>query len=302
MSRDAASQEVHTIDDGAEADKSEVYNTALATNAGAMERLMEEEAVLRHFCLQIQLMSGCAPGRDPSLPTLTKSWRLAATAMVYFRRFYVANNLLSYDPRVLLLACILLAGKVEETNVSMRELLKANPKIQLEDILHAELVLMQGLNFHLKIYHPQSIATTLLVDLRRLHAHDAEHSGKAALDSDAVKDWLAGVDRLLDLLALTEVIMCYNPLDLAVSALLATQPPSLGHKQTLQLFLSQRFGQSMAEDIVRQAPALAAAQSTAQACVDGREVEGVKSAMRRLKQEATWGSVASGAAAKRQRV
>lgn len=281
MSRDARDAQVYSIDkEGAETDKSDLYDGAAAS---VMQRIQEEEALLRHFCRQIQLLAGCAPGRDPSLPTLTKTWRLAATAMVYFRRFYLNNSLLKHDPRVMMLACILLAGKVEESAVSTRELLKVNPRIQLEDILHAELSLMQGLHFHLKVYHPHSIATTLLVDLRRKAALGAE----AALDADAVRAWIAALDKQLDLILLTDAPLCFNPLDVAVACLVATQPSALGN--TLQEFLTRRLGRTAA-DILQHAPLLAAALSAAQACVEGREEEAVKRVIARCRAEAAWGS------------
>lgn len=40
------------------------------------------------------------------------------TAVVYFRRFYLHNSLFAHDPRVLMVASLLLAGKAEEEFVA----------------------------------------------------------------------------------------------------------------------------------------------------------------------------------------
>ena len=42
-------------------------------------------------------------------PLLKKRWRVAATAVVYFRKFYGSNELQHYDPRLILLSSIFLA-------------------------------------------------------------------------------------------------------------------------------------------------------------------------------------------------
>jgi hypothetical protein len=46
-----------------------------------------------------------------------------ATASVYFHRFYMFRSLTDYPPRIAVLGCLFLAGKVEETPKKCKDLL-----------------------------------------------------------------------------------------------------------------------------------------------------------------------------------
>lgn len=66
------------------------------------------------------------------------------TAVVFFRRFYLHNSLFAHDPRVLLVACLLLAGKTEEEFVSPRQLVRhIHPTLTDEKLQAAEEDLLQ---------------------------------------------------------------------------------------------------------------------------------------------------------------
>ena len=51
------------------------------------------------------------------------------------------------------LTCVFLAGKVEESPVRMQNLLSVFPTLTKEIITSHELVLIEGLNYHLKVFH-----------------------------------------------------------------------------------------------------------------------------------------------------
>jgi hypothetical protein len=46
------------------------------------------------------------------------------TALSYFRRFYLQNSILEFDPYQIGLVCIFLAAKVEEKDVDLRVILQ----------------------------------------------------------------------------------------------------------------------------------------------------------------------------------
>ena len=81
-----------------------------------------QEKVLRHFCRQIEVAMEAYKMKGSFDAIGRRWWRVAPTAIVYFRRFYIYNSLRVHDPRIMLLACLLVAGKTEESIVSMRDL------------------------------------------------------------------------------------------------------------------------------------------------------------------------------------
>jgi cyclin C len=71
-----------------------------------------------------------------------------ATAVVYFRRFYAANNFAEHDPGVIAAGSLYLAGKVEEAVVGAKQLLNCIRSMgttwgwpcELKQLLDAEMV------------------------------------------------------------------------------------------------------------------------------------------------------------------
>ena len=55
--------------------------------------------------------------------------RVAATACVYFRRFYLKENFCEYDPRLVGPACLFLACKSEESQVQAKVLFQMLKKV-----------------------------------------------------------------------------------------------------------------------------------------------------------------------------
>jgi len=298
---------VRTSSGASEEDLSSLWaQQALTTQ----QRVMEMATVVRHFSCQIQLACGCVSNRSTERSPITvKTWRVAATAMVFLQRFYLNNSLLRHDPRVMVMACILLAGKVEESNVSMRELHRLHSKCKLEEILDAELALIKGLNYHLKVFHPQIMVVTLLADFKRAcapgtgtgtgaaGAGPADQAAAAAL-SEKCRAWLPEAERATDLLLLTHSSVAYPPLDVALAALVYTQPADL--PLSLQGYLTRRFGEGKTEALLANSPSVLALLPVAEACAEGREAEAARAALGWLKQEqaCVWGKSARAATKK----
>ena len=89
-----------------------------------------------------------------------------ATAVVFFHRFYMVESIAEYKKAVLASACMLLAGKVEETPKKARDVLKTakdvlkpgdwaafgeDPK---ESLFMFERILLKRINFELNVSHP----------------------------------------------------------------------------------------------------------------------------------------------------
>eukprot|EP00741_Cyanophora_paradoxa_P006416 tig00001001_g6218.t1 len=94
--------------------------------------------------------------------------RLIATAMVYFKRFYIKNSLLSYDPRLIAATSLYVASKVEECPLQAKLLCvkvrTVDPAFNygVADVLECEFFVLEELNFYLIVYHPYRPLTQLL--------------------------------------------------------------------------------------------------------------------------------------------
>jgi hypothetical protein len=94
-----------------------------------------------------------------------RSWRLPSGAIEFFLRFYreSGKSLEKYDPRVLLLAALFLAGKVEENFVAIDELIaKINPKATPNAVLSSEVALISALGYDIQLHHAETCAFALL--------------------------------------------------------------------------------------------------------------------------------------------
>mmetsp|Transcript_39179 Transcript_39179/g.85235 ORF Transcript_39179/g.85235 Transcript_39179/m.85235 type:complete len:274 (-) Transcript_39179:1380-2201(-) len=137
--------------------------------------------------------------------------RVVATAVVYFRRFYLRNSFVEHDPRLTAPGCLYLASKAEESTVHARHLAQVIRKcrketlfwFEVKDILEMEMILLEDMAFSLAICHPYRPLPQLLQD--------------AGL-SDALKDaW-----SLLNDSYSTEVCLMHYPHVIAIAAVFLT--------------------------------------------------------------------------------
>ncbi|KAI8467900.1 MAG: C type cyclin [Monoraphidium minutum] len=94
--------------------------------------------------------------------------RVAATAVVYFRRVYVTSSYARHDPRLVAPGCLYLASKAEESVVSAKVLLAAMRRlrpgwhVELRQLLDAEMLILEELDAHLLVFSPYLALTKLL--------------------------------------------------------------------------------------------------------------------------------------------
>jgi hypothetical protein len=55
--------------------------------------------ILKHYCSQLHIIF-TQFNKKP--PILKKKWRVEATSIVYFRKFFNVNSLIDYDPRLVM--------------------------------------------------------------------------------------------------------------------------------------------------------------------------------------------------------
>lgn len=247
-----------------------------------------QEKVLRHFCRQIQVAMDAHKIKGNDSNTIGRRWwRVAPTAIVYFRRFYVFNSLRVHDPRVMLLACLLVAGKSEESALSMKDLRKIHSKLVDSQVLEAELKLLKALGAQLHVYHPRNILETMLGVIKSKHTPTG---GKGVsvdidfleLDTKIVSAWTSRAQALLDLLYVTQAPLLYKPAALAYGALLLTESEVHQQDSVVSIALTGCFSsdtrqraQELLTGFAEQVPALESLLADARACVAGQEASDV---------------------------
>lgn len=83
------------------------------------------------------------------MPTQVK-----ATAISFFKKFYLHNSTMKYHPKNVLFTCLFLAAKLENYFISIESFCKALPKTEPHHILDLEFTVLQALKFTLLVHHP----------------------------------------------------------------------------------------------------------------------------------------------------
>ena len=191
------------------------------------------QVLLKHFSGMIQTRIGekCQKKEKPH-------WRLAATAIVYFRRFYLVHSLLDYDPRVIMLAAVLLAGKTEECRINLEQLQDIYNKCTPEEIQAGELLLLEALHFELSIEHPKSLVSTFIADFKRIASKSSSSSSSSSRSSSSSssssigansssstsRDWSAAAESVLLDLQVSDASLRFSSATIAICALRDTEP------------------------------------------------------------------------------
>jgi len=85
-------------------------------------------------------------------------YRAQNTAIVFFCRFFICRSVVEYDPRTILLTCILLAIKTEELSnvINVRHFFEGAEGIDVYEVFRHELAVLDAVSFHLLVLHIRS--------------------------------------------------------------------------------------------------------------------------------------------------
>ncbi|KAJ0818053.1 putative cyclin [Helianthus annuus] len=105
---------------------------------------IDEEQLLRAF-YEFKIQDVCDAFKFPR--------KIQATALIYFKRFYMQWSVMEHHPKDIMLTCIYTACKAEENHVSAEELGKGIDQDH-QVILNNEMIVLQSLGFDLIVYSP----------------------------------------------------------------------------------------------------------------------------------------------------
>ncbi|KAK3149412.1 hypothetical protein QOZ80_3AG0217100 [Eleusine coracana subsp. coracana] len=162
----------------------------------------EEEQLTRVFYEQ-KIQEVCAAFKFPH--------KIQATAIIYFKRFYLQWSVMEHHPKHIMLTCVYTSCKVEENHVSAEELGKG---IQQDHqiILNNEMILLKSLDFDLIVYAPYRSLEGFIEDLE-----DFCRTGNGAFQR--LKELHHVAIKQVDKMMLTDAPLLYTPGQLALAAL-----------------------------------------------------------------------------------
>ncbi|XP_027934215.1 cyclin-H1-1 [Vigna unguiculata] len=163
---------------------------------------IEEEQCIRVF-YENKLQEVCKNFRFPH--------KIQATALIYFKRFYLQWSVMEHQPKHIMLTCIYAACKIEENHVSAEELGKGISQDH-QMILNNEMIVYQSLEFDLIVYAPYRSVEGFILDMEEFcNAGDDQLQMLKTLRETA---WLE-VDKMM----LTDAPLLFPPGQLALAAL-----------------------------------------------------------------------------------
>uniref|UniRef100_A0A5B6ZWE4 Cyclin-H1-1 n=1 Tax=Davidia involucrata TaxID=16924 RepID=A0A5B6ZWE4_DAVIN len=163
---------------------------------------VEEEQLLRAF-YEYKIQDACDAFKFPH--------KIQATALIYFKRFYLQWSVMEHHPKHIMLTCIYAACKAEENHVSAEELGKAleqDPQM----ILNNEMIVIQSLGFDLIVYAPYRALGGFVSDMEEFIQAKNEQL-------QMLKDLHKTAETLVDKTMLTDAALLFPPGQLALAAL-----------------------------------------------------------------------------------
>jgi cyclin H len=92
-----------------------------------------------------------ATSDDLKLPATVPVW---ATAIVYFKRFYLMNSMMDFNPKFVMVTALNLAVKAEEQRHVTLQAIADLTGTQAAQLVQWEVPVLEGIRFHLLVFHP----------------------------------------------------------------------------------------------------------------------------------------------------
>lgn len=162
----------------------------------------EEEQLLRAF-YEFKIQDVCDAFKFPR--------KIQATALIYFKRFYLQWSVMEHHPKNIMLTCIYAACKAEENHVSAEELGKGIEQNH-HMILDNEMLVLQSLGFDLIVYAPYRAIEGFITDMQ-------EFGDAKARQPEMIKNLHESAKAEVDKIMLTEAPLLFPPGQLAFAAL-----------------------------------------------------------------------------------
>ncbi|XP_078431921.1 cyclin H;1 isoform X2 [Wolffia australiana] len=162
----------------------------------------EEERLMRIF-YEKKIQEVCSAFKFPH--------KIQATAIIYFKRFYLHWSVMEHHPKHIMLTCVYASCKIEESHVSAEELGKGIEQDH-QVILDNEMTVFQGLGFDLIVYAPYRSIEGFVVDMENFF-------GATDSQLEMFKEMKDSAISVADMIMLTDAPLLFPPGLLALASL-----------------------------------------------------------------------------------
>lgn len=203
------------------------------------------------------------------VPRLRRDAKVTATAALLFRRFFLSNSVMLWDPKAIMVAAAFLGSKVEDATSDVRYLEEGtklmNAPVTLAEIIPAELALVSGINFDLLCFHPYKAVLAFTEDLRtylksekgRSLAHFQSGEDRPVVGQD-LKPMHDMARKMIDDAIVSDVPLLYSPGQVGLAALMVAndelQKDSNANVPNIDLlgYIQQRFDGKMNPEYMKE--------------------------------------------------
>lgn len=195
---------------------------------------LEEEALyINFYCKNIMETANFF-----RMPTQVK-----ATAVSFFRKFYLVHSTMEFHPKNVMYTCVFLAAKSENYFISIGSFTKALRNTEEKDILDLEFTVLEALHFTLLVQHAFRPLYGFYLDFQSVLLHPEPRirgitSEKLASFYDKAKEWL------MNKALLSDIPFLYTPPQVALAAAYATD------KSITEEYLRLKFPDNL--DIIKE--------------------------------------------------
>lgn len=141
-------------------------NDISTTSESAMITPEEETELTNFYCSQLLNLIG----PSATIHRLKRDIKVASTASLLLKRFYLSNSVICFDPKAIMVAAAFLAAKAEDATCDIRYLEEGTKQlgahVQIDEILRAEIDLIAGVDYDLWCLHPYKVVLAITEDLR----------------------------------------------------------------------------------------------------------------------------------------
>lgn len=182
-----------------------------------LQVLFEEAEQLKLYWIK-KIREVCAKSKYPH--------SIQATAIAYFKRFYLRNSIIDFEPKHIMLTCIFLACKIEEHPINSSKFAVLG---DTEFMLELELRVASDMNFQLLVFHPYRSLTGFCADIV---------AALPSLQNKINKSVELEARELIDRSMFTDAAFLFSPSQIALAAL---QIVAAKHEIDCSSYLEARF-------------------------------------------------------------
>lgn len=169
---------------------------------------------------ELQLLQFFATNMQALVKELQLPSKVAMSALVLLRRFYLSKSVLDADPAKFNLTAIYVACKAEESYFSAEDFCRAVKK-ESSVVLQTEVAFLQGLDFDLVVHSPLWALRGMLEHLDTWRLDDSERVPQhlKALSRSGMERGAQAAKAALSSLALTDAVLLLAPGSLALASM-----------------------------------------------------------------------------------